>query len=159
MNKSVLLVTSIVLSASSFLTSAKLHTFEGQDDRAETKVCVAAAKEGYAAARKLAGELGLRFNTIKANMTCNDLTIDRFARKYRKSADISPVAIVSVTPMKKDVIVVVSKAAKDMAASKLCLNAALGGAISDKKVMCNGKKIAHFAKKIAQDYKEVRSTL
>lgn len=158
MKKLVLVLGSLISVSVAFnaQASSKTYVFEAVDQEPATKICLEAAKNGYASAKTLSKVLGVNFHEFKSTMTCNNLDIASFSKKYNPIENIDTF---QETVEKKDVLVVISKEAEDMDASSQCMTAAMGGKIEDSNVRCNGKSIKSFAKRLAEKYNIVNASI
>jgi hypothetical protein len=140
-----------LVASSNASASVKSYTFEAGDNAPETQVCITAAQEGIASAKETAKELGVNFRN---GITCNKVSITRFVNKF-----IAPEVESFAQVVKKNALVSVSSDATDINASNQCVNAAMGGEITNRKLTCNGTNITSFAKRIKNKYNIIVSSI
>lgn len=143
-----------LVASTSASASMKSYTFEAIDNAPETQVCITAAQEGITSAKETAKELGVNFNDFRNGTTCNKLSITKFVKKFA-----TPKVETFAEVVKKDAKVMVAKDAEDMASSNQCLQAALGGEIMNKTLVCNGINIETFARKMNKEYNILVSSI
>ncbi|NVK57047.1 MAG: DUF3718 domain-containing protein [Alteromonadaceae bacterium] len=81
------LAITFTLALTSAQTFAQKVVFKPAMDNLETKACLTAANDGYFAARKLIRKSGLDFATFSATVSCNGVSLKKFASQYVDNTD------------------------------------------------------------------------
>lgn len=144
MKKFIALAVASMVSSQAFALSSNVKVV-AVDDSEATNLCVVAAKEGVAKAKLLANELFERPTQEVQRMTCNGMSLERFASKMQSKS--TKVAQVSNKQVK-------FVPAADDEASKLCVAAINQGIDAVKannqralnNLYCNGVLATRFAK-------------
>lgn len=137
----------LALSAISLNSLAKTTTFKPMNDTLATKACYLAAKEGLSAARSMVKKEHINFNEFKLDVTCNHMSLTKFAKKYQ----IDRVVETAVTT--QPTIKLVAKNNKPE--SMVCLDALVIGEqqarekynIKYEHIICNNSDIKSFVRK------------
>ncbi|MDC8832002.1 DUF3718 domain-containing protein [Alteromonas gilva] len=128
------------------LTSAQAFAqkvvFKPVSDNLETQACLTAANDGYFAARKLIRKSGLDFVTFSATVSCNGVSLKKFANLY---ADNSDAVASSFALVAKD---------QDVA-TQACLDALSIGEtqalakynLEGETIFCNSKSMTNFVRR------------
>jgi hypothetical protein len=137
---------SIVLIAGLNIAGAQATTskviFKPVDQDLATQACYLAAKEGLSAARTLVQNNKLSFNEFRIGLSCNGMTISRFASEYRTEEE-------SKTGQTR----IALKAKNSKVESQLCLDAVKMGEKAarakydiQESVICNNLELSDFVK-------------
>jgi len=131
----------VSMGASANITSTE---FRALDQSNETKLCVAAAKDGVKGVKSLARKLDLNLEQVQYNTYCNGVSLRRFINEFTKISNTQHVPSLPVKYV----------AADTTTASKICTSAVVNGLKETEKqykhisnVYCNGEIISRFVRK------------
>ncbi|WP_395340845.1 hypothetical protein PN836_017820 [Ningiella sp. W23] len=130
-----------VIASFSFSSVAAPKAFTAADENFETKACVVAASEGMDAVKALVSEKGLVFRNFKQSVTCNNKSLNTFAKMYHGKASSNDAPVVVV-------------AKNNNFESRVCVSAVNNGIkhtlakfrINQNEILCNGKPLNKFVK-------------
>ena len=145
-SKSIVSLT-ILLSVSTFVSAEANIELRPVNNNLETKACYVAATEGLDAAESFLQANDYSFATINNAVTCNGISIARFADKYAVKTNANEAAVEKQLSTFKLV-------ALDNDASQLCVDAVVIGeraarekhGITNEAVFCNSKTLRNFAR-------------
>lgn len=138
-----LIAVSLIAASSHAVAQANTDKFFTVDNSIDSKICLTAAEQGFAAARKFANSNGLYISRFDTNFYCNGQPIDQFAAKFAKNNAVDVVNTPKVS----------FYAADTNAESNLCIKALEEGLTSLKtnrqlkSLECNGVKVEQFIKR------------
>ena len=143
------------LSAISLSSTAKTITFKAVDDTLATQACYLAAKEGLSAARALVKKEKVNFNTFKLDVSCNDMSLTKFAKKYQAKITAENTLESSVKSIVESKPTLTLVAKNNSPASMICIDALVIGeqqarekyGIKYESIICNNAEIKSFVRK------------
>ncbi|MDG1122528.1 MAG: DUF3718 domain-containing protein [Glaciecola sp.] len=142
------------IALSSTSAFAKKVVFKTVNNDFATQVCFTAATQGYDSAKTLVKENDINFSAYAESVTCNGLSIRKFAKTYRTT---------STQVSKVEKIALVAKDAN--LESQLCLDAVVNGEQAARakfnmynKVLCNSQSLSVFVRKFKDQEVELRSS-
>jgi len=154
MKLSTIATTALITLASSF-TFANDVVFKATDDSIASQACVAAATGGLRAVKDLVIENNINYNDFRSTVSCNAMSLTRFARTYASQNIVSEAEA-------PEFVRLVAKT--ETVESQLCVDAAIMGEQAARakhnvldRVTCNGKVLSRFVKTLED--KEVELVL
>lgn len=157
MKLSTIATTALITLASSY-TFANDVVFKATDDSIASQACVAAATGGLRAVKDLVIENNINYNDFRSRVSCNSMSLTRFARTYASQNIVSE----SEEAKAPEFVRLVAKT--QAVESQLCVDAAVMGEQAARakhnvldRVTCNGKVLSRFVKTLED--KEVELVL
>ncbi len=144
-----------VLSLACASTFASEVVFKAANNNIATQACVLAATDGMDAAKTLVEANDINFNLFKATVSCNELSLTKFAKTYAKQDIVES----NEQSDKTEVVKLVAKT--QTVESQLCMDAVFMGVDRARakhningSVICNNQPLSRFVSKFKN--KEVR---
>lgn len=147
------LAIALTCSVASLQAVAQNVVLKPVDENFETKVCYAAATKGYDAATKMIRASHQSVADFNSRVTCNGLTVKRFAKKYAQNDVDEDATVIALVAKDKDI------------ASKACVEALEIGeaaarakySLEGERILCNFKEMSQFVRQYDKENIVVRS--